>query len=85
MSDNPPDWAIERAQVLINAACIPGEHYSFGAERALAQYVAAHEEPPVDPLLECLRETFGGCAPEFFSAFKAALDWRGLEVVEKKP
>lgn len=51
MCENPPDWAIERAQTLINAACIPGEHYTFGAERAFAKFIAEHEEPPVDPLL----------------------------------
>lgn len=58
--DNPPDWAIERACALLNAVS-KGQYddtwypcdvtdTSTGVAQ-FARYIAAHEEPPVDPLL----------------------------------
>ncbi len=38
--------------------------------------------PPVDPIRDALRETFGAAAPEFVAAFKAAIAKRGLVIVE---
>lgn len=56
MSDIP-DWAKERARELVNARCVM-DTYPTGsvaphnpAIYAFAQYIAEHEEPPVDPLL----------------------------------
>ncbi len=92
MADLPPDWAIERVCRLVKgrstlagrwtAEEVRAEH-QFGWAQAViiaAEIIAKHEQPPVDPLLECLRETFGGCAPEFFAAFKEGLVKRGLQV-----
>ena len=82
-----PDWAIEKALKLmeyggtpvVKVKAEPYEHYEV---IAFATYIAQHEEAPVDPLQECLAEAYGGAAPEFVSAFRAALEKRGLEVRE---
>lgn len=83
----PPDWAIERARELIGMQFVddldrikdcPNEHPS---SLAFARYIAQHEDPPIDPLVEALRETYGG-APEFVDAFRKALANRGLEIRE---
>ncbi len=59
MSDNlPPDWAIERAFDLCPSTAVPFGRVAvtkerpelFGATLAFARYIAAHEDPPVDPL-----------------------------------
>lgn len=91
MSDNPPDWAIDRALRLTSgehgaaeegydAAAVKANQVGFPTTFAFARYIAEHEEPPVDPLQECLRETFGAAAPEFVAAFKEALEKRRLQV-----
>ncbi len=88
-----PEWAIERALDAVNAesrdSSLGSQYRQYGYAdmvsppvRTLARYIAEHEEPPVDPLQECLRETYGAAAPEFVSAFKASLEKRGLKVVE---
>lgn len=48
-----PKWAFERAFVLANADGVPATDLSTwtAAINAFAAYIAAHEEPPVDPLL----------------------------------
>ncbi|KQM18405.1 hypothetical protein [Novosphingobium sp. Leaf2] len=83
----PPDWAIERA-------CTASGHSKHHRDSAKAQpkqnptiiafahYIAQHEDAPVDPLQECLRETYGAAAPESVSAFRAALGKHGLEIRE---
>lgn len=82
----PADWAIERAAELTNA-CSIGSYYDARAIRemdtgkALARYIEQHEEAPVDPIADCLREAFGAAAPEFVSAFKAAMAKRDLSVI----
>lgn len=48
MTDEIPDWAIDRAVVL--AGGVAG--MSTDALHAFAHYIAEHEEPPVDPLSE---------------------------------
>ncbi len=64
--DMPADWAIERACELVNAAGggtlsvkIAKGAIGLGhnlALNALARYIEAHEQPPVDPDLETARE-----------------------------
>jgi hypothetical protein len=56
-----PDWAIERACVEANNRSkyhpwTKHDYGSNGALTALADYIAAHEQPPVDPLLIEARE-----------------------------
>lgn len=64
MTDETPQWALERAAELarelsdtgtystacVNATCIG---------RAFARYIAKHEEKPIDPLLKEAREIAG--------------------------
>lgn len=79
-----PEWAADRASRLFCAE--REERPDAGSttvwQDAFARYIAEHEEPPVDPLKECLAETYGAAAPEFVSAFKHALAKRGLEIRE---
>ncbi len=53
-----PEWAMERAFALANADVVPTTDLSTwtAAITAFAAYIAAHEEPPVDPLLIEARE-----------------------------
>jgi hypothetical protein len=46
-----PRWAMDRAHELARA-----EQVDAGYFEALTRYIAAHEEPPVDPLLVEARE-----------------------------
>lgn len=70
MAQDIPQWAIDRVLVEANRSGIPGAspwtsdeiaeagdsaRYS-AVVRAYARYIAAHEEPPVDPLLIEARE-----------------------------
>lgn len=49
MVENVPEWARERAAVLMRAD--RGDSRLWWAyQTAFARYIAAHEEPPVDPL-----------------------------------
>lgn len=45
-----PKWAVERAEELAAAEAEGGTTWTPLAD-AFARYIAAHEEPPVDPLL----------------------------------
>lgn len=61
MTDEIPQWALERAAELANKEM--GEDYLSPTSiagtyvgTALARYIAQHEEPPVDPLLIEARE-----------------------------
>lgn len=58
MADDIPQWAKERACALVQAhtdSLTPS-----GYLQAFAHYIAAHEEPPVDPLLVEAREIAAG-------------------------
>lgn len=70
MGDAIPQWAIERACELANAAdplanwrpanLAPDSNvFVPGSMKALARYIAEHEEPPIDPLLIEAREIAG--------------------------
>lgn len=95
MSDEPiPQWAIDRAIELTTA--IPGvgsvdlAAATFPSVRAFARYVAAHEEAPVDPLLEKVRVAWAAASndpadEDFFVTFAAELARRGLEIREVQP
>lgn len=72
MSADIPQWAKERATKMCNAE-VRSDGYSgtrrvddywrrFPSFRAFARYIAAHEEPPVDPLLIEAREMFAEVA-----------------------
>ena len=61
MTDEIPQWALERAAELANKEM--GEDYLSPTSiagtyvgTALARYIAQHEEPPVDPVLKDARE-----------------------------
>lgn len=62
MSDEIPQWALERAAELANkeAGVTGGFTAAYMTEadlgRAFACYIAQHEEPPVDPMLIEARE-----------------------------
>ena len=66
MSDEIPQWALERAAELANKeggevgaasdAYTPDELACTYIGRTFARYIAQHEEPPVDPLLIEARE-----------------------------
>lgn len=61
MTDEIPQWALERAAELANKeAGVAGFTAAYMTEadlgRAFASYIAQHEEPPVDPLLIEARE-----------------------------
>lgn len=53
MADEIPEWAAGRVSDLFGAEHDGkgGEHAYTVLSRAFARYIAAHEEPPVDPLL----------------------------------
>lgn len=72
---NHPEWAMDRVNEYDD-----GSH--TGLRRAFARYIAAHEDPPVDPVKEALAEAYGSAAPEFVAAFKAAIAKRGLQITE---
>lgn len=62
MTDEIPQWALERAAELANkeAGVTGGFTAAYMTEadlgRTFASYIAQHEEPPVDPLLIEARE-----------------------------
>jgi len=62
MTDEIPQWALERAAQLANkeAGVTGGFTAAYMTEadlgRAFARYIAQHEQPPVDPLLIEARE-----------------------------
>lgn len=69
MSDDIPTWAKERAAALIDKWV--GEPVSSSEYircrivlEAFARYIAAHEEAPVDPLLNEAREIVRASYPE---------------------
>ena len=81
--DMPADWAIERACELVNAAGggtlsvkIAKGAIGLGhnlALNALARYIEAHEQPPVDPDLETAREICAKVAKELAHRGAAAM------------
>ena len=69
--DMPADWAIERACRLADCRSIKEDivrkhetHWGEGAVIALARYIEAHEQPPVDPDLVTAREICAKVADE---------------------
>ena len=61
--DMPADWAIGRACELADCRSMKEDivrkhetHWGEGAVVALARYIEAHEQPPVDPDLVTARE-----------------------------
>lgn len=66
MTDEIPQWALERAARIFSAAigqsCAASDAYTPDElactyiGRTFARYIAQHEEPPVDPLLIEARE-----------------------------
>lgn len=88
MSEDIPQWAAEEAYKRLAKACDAAHKLRFArdgiAVHELGRMIAKHELPPVDPLQEALRETYGGAAPEFVSAFRSALKKRGLQIVAKE-
>lgn len=52
MAENPPAWAQDRADELTG----DGNRNAVGYWLAFARYIAANEEPPVDPLVSKLDE-----------------------------
>ena len=58
MADTIPKWAFDRAEQLASDVCRADNCYILERThwfKALALYVAAHEEAPVDPLTESAR------------------------------
>lgn len=53
-----PDWAIQRANTLYDAENPKNGYVGDNFRRAFGRYIAAHEEPPVDPLLIEARKLF---------------------------
>lgn len=65
MSDEIPKWAKERAAALANGSRsaerpsrenLPSDCDAFPDMHAFARYIAAHEQPPVDPDVLFVRE-----------------------------
>ena len=61
MTDDIPQWALERAAELANKeagdACFTAAYMAgLYLGEAFARYIAQHEEPPVDPVLKDARE-----------------------------
>ena len=84
MDEDIPQWAKERAADLADAVMNTGpgikwkhlEHYACG--QAFARYIAEHEEPPVDPLLEACRKV--GIGRGVADDLRTQLAFQGLEV-----
>ena len=76
MSDIPL-WAIERAQDLFHHE--QPEITPLQWRKAFARYIAAHEEAPVDPLVEALRPSVAN-AEQFAEVLRRNLAKRGLEI-----
>lgn len=63
VAENPPQWACARAVALANEirelpykeAAVGELNWDAPFPAAFARYIAAHEEPPVDPLVEAMR------------------------------
>lgn len=65
--DMPADWAMDKAEALIDEVCgkgFAGHKVPAGAIRQFARYIEAHEQPPVDPDLVTAREICAGVAGE---------------------
>ena len=87
-----PDWASRKAIDKANAMVIaPDMPFSFEARhhllypsiKALAAYIAAHEEAPIDPLLTELHAALRSAASEMpFSIDDNLLDSDGANVRE---
>lgn len=89
-----PEWAIKRACELANAhESSPwwylDDYGNNGALTALAEHIAAHEEPPIHPMAEGLADAMnhsidrlGIFEPDEAEDLIAELRRRGLEIVE---
>lgn len=89
-----PQWAKQRACDLVNETLEPGLcHYTPAAVTvgnkllgAFAVYIAEHEQPPVDPLVDVFAH-LGLVDPQWSGAkreaemFRAELTKRGLQIV----
>lgn len=84
MVDSIPEWAIEKARELMlstsdDAAISPDRGGMWHA--AFARYIAANEEPPVDPLAEALADMVAD-GSQFAAGLRKRLADRGLKIVE---
>lgn len=94
MADDIPQWALERACELFNAT--PEQDWAWTPKDAndprsglpqFARYIAAHEEAPVDPLIEALRVAFpislasSGTLRNDAEYLRSQLLARGLKIV----
>lgn len=87
MSDIP-DWAIARACDLYNESrdtfWVPDLNKGSPVVRAFAAYIAEHEEPPLDPLIETLKaelpDTLGRWAHSALVMLAVNLRKRGIEI-----
>ena len=78
--DMPADWAIGRACELADCRSMKEDimqkhetHWGEGAVVALARYIEAHEQPPVDPDLVTAREICAKVAKELAQRGVAAM------------
>lgn len=78
-----PEWAEGRAFDLFKTALAGRLH--VGAEAiwrdAFARYIAAHEQPPVDPIRAVMHHTFGYIDPIMLAKFHVELVKHGLQII----
>ncbi len=93
-----PQWALEKARKLSEAETRSTwrDASCYASGPAFARYIAAHEQPPVDPLRAALDETYDAVLPyrrdfgnegelrdRFVVELRAALQRRGIELSSK--
>lgn len=96
MSQDIPQWARTRAKALAEAeaSCDLGNGQNLLAlscyQAALARLIAAHEKPPVDPLIEAIKAHRTGSPgklsnDEYAARLVAELAKRGLTLAKLEP
>ena len=99
-NEKVPAWAFARANELAVKYGMEDEKgrvfdgpYTRPLQVAFARYIAEHEEPPVDPLVEALDEAFEATKTlsdtrphrtKFAELFREALAKRGIELARKE-
>jgi hypothetical protein len=87
MSEEIPEWAVEKAHGLLKVEGGISPRFETYPRtsvpvRALARYIAEHEDPPVDPLIaeaDSIAHDHGVCFGHSKQAIHAALR-RGIEI-----
>lgn len=80
-----PEWAAKKAAQLAEAEA-PSMQGSWRI--AFARYIAQHEQPPVDPLIEAVKSVLSGFendghAQTYATAIRDELAIRGFQIVEQ--